>query len=143
MNRWAKVLKGICEQALKEGKEIYVVEGDPDMNWFGISLKDLCSDSVYSMSDFELYKMVKGKASEELKGGGFIALVNPVSFYADIYESNRPLFASSHNRSRPYDITREHFRVGFFTTKEEAVNFFLEVSKRLREEGINFHVFYR
>ncbi len=143
MNRWAKVLKGICEEALEAGKEIYILEGDSEMNWFGISLKDLCSDSTYSMGDYELYKLVKSKMSEEVNGEGFIALVNPANMYADIYESSRPLFPSSHNKTRPYDTTRDHFRIGFFKTKEEAVDFFLNVSKRLREEGIVFHVFYR
>jgi hypothetical protein len=143
MNRWAKVLKVICEEALKEGREIYVVEGDSQMRWFGLSLKDLCSDSTYSMSDPEIYRIVKAKITEEVRGGGFMALVNPVNMYADIYESSRPLFASSHNRTRPYDVTRDHFRVGFFPTKEEAVDFFLRVSQRLREAGITFHIFYR
>ncbi len=143
MNRWAKVLKTMCEEALSSGKEIYILEGDSQMNWFGISLKDVCSDSVYSMTDPEVYKMLKSKTNEEVKGEGFIALVNPVSMYVDIYESSRPFFASSHNKARPYDITRDHFRVGFFSAKEEAVDFFLRVSKRLKEEGINFHLFYR
>ncbi len=141
MNRWAKVLKVICEEA--KGKNLYILEADSDMNWFGLPLKDLCTDSTYSLKDPEIYRMLKGKINEEVKGEGFVALVNPVNMYADIYESSRPLFASSWAKERPFDVTRDSFRLGFFETKEEAVNFFLKVSSRLKEEGISFHLFYR
>ncbi len=134
-------MRVICEEA--RDKDLYILEADSEMNWFGISLKDVCMSSTYSMKDTEIYRMLKGKINEEVRGGGFVALVNPANMYADIYESSRPLFASSWTKERPFDVTKDYFRLGFFETKEEAVNFFLKVSSRLREEGISFHLFYR
>ncbi len=138
MKRWSQVLKSICQLAGE--KKLYVIEGDQDLNWYGMPLEDLCTN--VDQSDGDLYKVMKSKAQEEVEGGGYIALVSPINLYVDIYPSDTKRFASSLNKARPFDITREYFRIGFFSTKEEAVNFFLEVSRKLKEEGINLHLFY-
>ncbi len=138
MKRWSQVLKRICQIA--ESKKLYVIEGDQDLNWYGMPLEDLCTN--VDLSDTDLYKVMKSKAQEEVEGSGYIALVSPVNLYVDIFPSSSRRFASSFNKGRPFDITRDHFRIGFFNTKEEAVNFFLEVSRKLKEDGLNLHLFY-
>lgn len=138
MKRWSQILRKICEQS--SGKQLFILEGDQDLNWYGMPLQDLCSN--VDQSDQDLYRVMKGKAQEEVSGGGYVALVSPSNLYVDIYPADHRRFASSLNKSRPFDITREYFRIGFFNSKEEAVNFFLEVARKLREDGLNLHLFY-
>jgi hypothetical protein len=138
MKRWSKILEKICD-VLGE-KDLYILEADQELNWYGLPLKDLCGS--LDLTDSELFKVIKGKVQEEVKGEGYIALVSPVNLYVDIYPYDRRRFSSGENRTRPFDVTREHFRVGFFKTKEDAVNFFLRVESLLKEEGINLHLFY-
>jgi hypothetical protein len=141
MNRWGKVLNALCEESISEGLELYILEADSELNWFGVKLSDLCSEENLSKEDAELFKEVKGAVSEKLSAGPFVAYVSPINFQVDIYESDRKRFASS-NTSRPFGITREGFRLGFFNDRSSAVDFFLKVAKRLREKGINLHLFY-
>ncbi len=138
MQRWSRVLEKIC-RALGD-KNLYIIEGDHELNWFGMPVRDICGS--LNLKDGELYKIIKGKVQEEVKGSGFIALVSPVNLYVDIFPHDSRRFSSGEGRSRPFDITREHFRIGFFPSKEEAVNFFLKVEALLKEEGLNLHLFY-
>ena len=143
MNRWGKVLRAICEEAKERGVNLYILEGDESLNWFGFPVKEVCFEENFSKEDTELFKEVKAKAEAGVQGNGYIAYVSPLNFFVDIYESDRRRFAVSGASSRPFGVTRDGFRVGFFADKEEAVNFFLGVAKRLREEAsINLHLFY-
>ncbi len=142
MNRWAKVLRAVCEEAKEERVELFILEGDSELNWYGAGLSELCQEVEPTSEDAPLYRKVKSKISDKVGGGGFIAYVSPVNFQVDIYESDRRRFPSSSESSRPFSVTRDGFRVGFFSNREEAVDFFLRVGKRLREEGINLHLFY-
>ncbi|EDP76543.1 hypothetical protein [Hydrogenivirga sp. 128-5-R1-1] len=141
MNRWGKVLKALCQEADSRGLKLAILEADGELNWFGAGVDKLCSDENYSKSDAELYKIIKGSVSEGVNEGKVIAYVSPVNFQADIYEADRRRFATS-NTSRPFGVTRDGFRVGFFESVEEAVDFFLGVAKRLREEGLSLHLHY-
>jgi len=141
MNRWGKVLKALCQEADSEGLKLSVLEADGELNWFSASLEGLCSEENYSKNDAELYKTVKGSVSDSVDAGKVIAYVSPVNFQVDIYEADRRRFATS-NTSRPFGVVRDGFRVGFFDSIDEAVNFFLGVAKRLREEGISLHLHY-
>jgi len=76
-----------------------------------------------------------------VSAGPVVAYISPVNFQVDIYESDRRRFAMS-GTQRPFAVTRDGFRIGFFQDKKEAVDFFIEVSKRLGEEGLNLHLFY-
>lgn len=141
MNRWAKVLVAVCEETKEKGIELFILEADEDLNWFGLPMREVCSEETLSKTDPLIFKEIKGKVEERLDQGPFVAYVSPVNFHVDIYESDRRMFPSP-GTSRSFGVTREGFRVGFFQTKEEAVNFFLSVSKRLREKGISLHLFY-
>lgn len=141
MNRWGKVLRAICEEAQERGIELHVVEGDEDLNWFGAPLSNFCTEDLLSKEDAKLFKEVKASASEKVSAGNYIAYVSPINFQVDIYESDRRRFALP-STSRPFAITREGFRIGFFDTKEEAVDFFLGVGKKLNREGLSLHLFY-
>ncbi len=143
MNRWGKVLKAICQEAKEEGLSLCILEADADLNWFGLKVDEVCSEGFLSKTDSELYKEIKGRVSESVSPDSFIAYVSPVNLQVDIYESDRRRFANSTNTSRPFSVTRDGFRVGFFKDKDSAVDFFLKVRKRLKEEeGLNLHLFY-
>ncbi len=142
MNRWSKVLKVICSQAREEGKNLFILEADSELSWFALKLEEVCSDSFLSKRDTELFKEIKGKISEEVSAGKYIAYVSPVNLQIDIYEASRKRFASA-GTSRPFGITRDGFRIGFFESKDSAVDFFLRVRKKLKEEeSLNLHLFY-
>ncbi len=141
MNRWGKVLRALCETADSEGVELFILEADAELNWFGVDLKELCSEDNYTKSDAQLYKEIKGRVSDKVTPGEFIAYLSPINFQVDIYESERRRFASS-TTSRPFSVTRDGFRVGFFKDRDSAVDFFLKVARRLKEEGLTLHLFY-
>ncbi len=142
MNRWGKVIRAICEEAKEQGIDLKILEADTELNWFALKLEEVCSQGFLSKSDVELYKEIKGRVEESTTPGKYIAYVSPVNLQADIYESERKRFPSP-GTSRPFAITRDGFRVGFFDSKEKAVDFFLNVGKRLKkEESLNFHLFY-
>ena len=137
MNRWQKVLKAICDTAKDKSCELYILEADRDLNWFGAPLSSLCSQDLLSRSDTQIYKSVKSSISSEVKGDGYIALVSPVNFLVDIYPHDAQRFALS-GLSRPFAVTRDSFRLGFFKDIDSAVEFFVEVSKRL-EVSLHLH----
>ncbi|RLJ71560.1 hypothetical protein BCF55_1864 [Hydrogenivirga caldilitoris] len=141
MNRWGRVLKALCEEAKEEGIELHILEADEDLNWFGAPLEGFCTEEMYSKTDAQLFKDIKGSISDKLARGEIVAYVSPINFQVDIYEADRRRFASA-NTSRPFAVTRDGFRVGFFESKNSAVDFFLKVGKRLREEGLSLHLFY-
>ncbi len=141
MNRWGKVLRSICEEAQEKGLDLYILEADENLNWYGVALSEICSEELLSKSDNDIFKVVKGKVSEKKSGGGFIAYVSPVNFHVDVYESDRRRFQNPGTK-RPFSVTRDGFRMGFFDSKKMAVDFFLAVSKRLSQEGLSLHVFY-
>ena len=141
MNRWGKVLRAVCEKAKEKGIELFILEADEDLNWFGLPIKEVCSEETLSKSDPQLFKEVKGKVEEKVSSGPVIAYLSPINFQVDIYESDRRRFPTS-GTQRPFAVTRDGFRIGFFGDKKEAVDFFIEVSKRLGEEGISLHLFY-
>ncbi len=141
MNRWAKVLETLCETAKESGLNLFILEADDKLKWFGYPVGQICVEALNGKKDTELFKEIKSKISEEVQAGKFIAYVSPVNFQVDIYESDRPRFAQA-GSSRPFCVTREGFRVGFFESKEDAVNFFLKVAKKLQEKGLRLHLFY-
>ena len=141
MNRWGKVLRAVCEKAKEKGIELFILEADEDLNWFGMPIKEVCSEEMFSKSDHQLFKEVKGRVEEEVSSGPVIAYLSPINFQVDIYESDKRRFTIS-GTQRPFAVTREGFRIGFFGDKKEAVDFFIEVSKRLEEEGLSLHLFY-
>ncbi|WP_457600192.1 hypothetical protein [Hydrogenivirga sp.] len=141
MNRWGRVLKALCEESATEGIELHILEADGELNWYGVSLKEVCSEENYSKTDGELYREIKGRVSDQVAGGGFIAYVSPVNLQVDIYESDRRMFSTA-GTSRPFAVTKDGFRVGFFKDRDTAVDLFLRVKKRLEEEGLTLHLFY-
>ena len=140
MSRWAKTLLSICGES--KDRELYLLEGDESLSWYGVSLGEICHEIKPSMNDSEVFKLVKGKTQKDVPKGEYIAYVSPVNFQVDIYESDRKRFINSSNSSRPFSITRDAFRIGFFPDKENAVDFFIKVRQRLKEEGITLHLFY-
>ena len=137
MNRWQKVLKAICDTAKDRKEDLYILEADRDMNWFGAPLSSLCSEDLLTKSDAQIYKAVKSSISSQVKGNGYIALVSPVNLLVDIYPHDVRRFALS-GLSRPFAVTRDSFRIGFFKDKDSAVEFFIEVGKRL-EVSLHLH----
>ena len=143
MKTWGKILKALCEEAQKEGKDIYILEGDSSLNWFGVPLKNFCRDENYEKEDSKLFKEIKKEINTQLSNGGYLILISPMNMWADVYESKSQKFKNPANLERPFDVSFDRFRVGFFKDKEEAVDFILKVSKRLNEEfNLHLHVFY-
>ncbi len=142
MKRWAEIIRAICETLKDEEVNLYILEADEGLNWYGVPVKDFCSDEILEMKDYEFYKTVKGKVNTPTPAGEYIALVNTFNFHADIYPSKSPRFLTCPGTSRPYCITRDSFRIGFFEDKKKAVDFFLKVAKKLREKGYYFNLYY-
>ncbi len=137
---WGKILKVLCEKA--EGKDLYFLEADKDLSWFGVPVSKICADVDPDTPTKEIIESIKA-GLEPVSPGKFIAFLNPLSPFADIYPADRPRYRDRNNPERPFLITPNSLRVGFFDSVEEAANLFLEVSKALRRsEGIKFDVVY-
>ncbi len=143
MKTWGKVIQAICEEANKENVDLYIVEGDSELNWFGAKLSNFCNDEVYSGEDVKVFKKVKEKISEKLDGKGYIVLISPMNLWADIYDASVPKFRNPNPSDRPFGVSFDRFRVGFFEDKEKAVKFMLNVAKNLRDKfNLHLHLFY-
>ena len=143
MKTWGKIIQALCEEAKKENLSLYIVEGDKDFNWFGAELEEFCKDEIYSEEDAKLFKKVKDKISKKLDGKGFIVLVSPMNLWADIYEVNVPKFRNPNPADRAFGVSFDKFRIGFFESKEKAVDFMLNVAKILRDKfNLHLHLFY-
>ena len=143
MKTWGKVIQALCEEANRENLNLYIVEGDKELNWFGAKLEDFCTEEVYSAEDVEVFKKVKEKISDKLEGKGYIVLISPMNLWADIYEASVPKFKNPNPSDRPFGVSFDRFRVGFFEDKKKAVDFMLNVAKTLRDKfNLHLHLFY-
>ncbi|MDQ7038954.1 MAG: hypothetical protein Q9N26_07150 [Aquificota bacterium] len=137
---WGKVLKVLCEKA--EGKDLYFLEADKDLNWYGVPILKVCTDVNSDALTREIIETIKA-GLEPVSPGKFVAFLNPMSFFADIYPADKPRYRDRNSPERPFIITPNSLRVGFFDSIEEAADLFLEVSKALKKsEGIKFDVVY-
>ncbi len=143
MKTWGKIIQALCEEANRENLNLYIVEGDNELNWFGAKLKDFCNEEIYSGEDVKVFKKVKEKVSDKLEGKGYVVLISPMNLWADIYEASIPKFKSSNPSDRPFGVSFDRFRVGFFEDKKKAVDFMLNVAKTLRDKfNLRLHLFY-
>lgn len=138
---WGRALKLICENL--GDRELYILEADKDMKWFGASLRKLCGNLDFNARVSEIIQTIKLNLEEVKEGEGWIVYVDPINNFADIYEYNKPRYRNRFNVERPFDVSEKGFRVGFFPSKEEAYEFFLNISKILKnKEKIKFDVIY-
>jgi len=135
---WGRVLKLICEN-LGE-RELYILEADKDMKWYGVPLRKLCDNLQFNGKVADLVRSIKAELGE-MSGTGWVVYVDPYNFFADVYEADKPRYRNRWNPERPSDISEKGFRVGFFGSKEEAYDFFVKIAKTLKDtEGIKFDV---
>ncbi|NPB07441.1 MAG: hypothetical protein GXN96_00765 [Aquificae bacterium] len=142
MKVWGKVIKAICEEAKDEKVSLYFLESD-GKNWYGARLEEFCSEDLTQKEDYSLMKKIKDAVRDKVEAEGFIVLVSPMNLWADIYEHTSPRYPNPAEKERPYGISFEGFRLGFFGDKKRAVDFMLGVAKRLREDsGLHLHLFF-
>ena len=138
---WGKVLKVLCEKA--EGKDLYILEADKDLNWFGVPLSRVCSEVNLEGSTQEIVESIRSMIEPTSQTGKFVAYLDPINFFVDIYPADKPRYRVRDNEERPFAVTRSACRVGFFESVEEAADLFLSVSKDLKEANkIKFDVVY-
>jgi hypothetical protein len=138
---WGKVLKVLCEKA--EGRDLYILEADKDLNWFGVPLSKVCSEVNLDGSVREIVEGIRSLLEPVSPSGQLIAYLDPINYFADIYPADRPRYRVKEDQERPFAVTRSSFRVGFFESLKEAADLFLEVSKDLRRsQKIKFDVVY-
>ncbi|WP_461831830.1 hypothetical protein [Aquifex sp.] len=143
MQAWGKILKGLCELSKEKGVNLYILEGDKDLNYYGAQLKEFCKEELYNEEDFKVFKKVKENLNTQLEGKGYVILVSPLNLWADVYEYNKRKFVNPVNKDRPFDVSLDRFRIGFFEEKKEAVEFALSLADKLRKEfNLHLHVFY-
>ncbi|HID65456.1 MAG TPA: hypothetical protein EYP32_00575 [Aquificaceae bacterium] len=143
MKAWGKILQALCEEAKEKGVSLYILEADKEMNYYGAQLSDFCKNNLYNEEDVKVLKAIKENLSEKLEGNGYVVLISPLNLWADIYEYDRPKFKNPGNSEKPFDINLDRFRIGFFDEKQKAVDFMLNLAKRLREKfKLHLHVFY-
>ncbi len=138
---WGKVLKVLCEKA--EGRDLYILEADRDLNWFGVPLSKVCSEVDLSGSVKEIVDGIRSMLEPVPSAGKFVAYLDPINYFADIYPADRPRYRIKGKEDRPFAITTGSLRVGFFESVKEAGDLFLEIAKELkRSERIKFDVVY-
>jgi len=102
-----------------------------------------CGVERYNEEDVKVFKTIKENISEKVEGKGYVVFISPLNLWADIYEYDRTKFKSPGNLEKPFDISLDRFRIGFFDEKQKAVDFTLNLVKRLREKfNLHLHVFY-
>jgi len=137
---WGKMLKLICERA--KGRELYLLEADGELNWFGAPLSQVCGEVSEEEKVSQLVEKLRSKFSQVGKGEGWVVYVDPYNFHADIYPADKPRYRNRWNPERPYDVNEQAFRIGFFPSKEEAYDFFYGIAKLLREENLKMDLLY-
>ena len=138
---WGKVFKVLCEEA--EGKDLYLLEADKDLNWFGVPLSKVCSEIDFNGAVRDIVEGIRSMLEPVSQSGKLIAYLDPINSFADIYPADRPRYRLRNNEERPFAITVHSCRVGFFDSLEEAADLFLSVSKALKEkENLKFNVVY-
>ncbi|WP_164930602.1 hypothetical protein [Aquifex aeolicus] len=143
MKAWGKVLQALCEEAKEKGIDLYILEADEKLNFYGTPLKEFCKEELFDAEDVKVFKRVKENLSEQMEGRGYVVLISPMNLWADIYEYNKPKFKNPNDPSRPFGVSFDRFRIGFFDEKQKAVDFMLDVAKRLRDKfNLHLHVFY-
>ncbi len=143
MKTWGKIIQALCEEANREKLDLFIVEGDRELNWFGTKLNNFCKDEVYSQEDFKLFRKIKESITEKLEGKGYLVLISPMNLWADVYEVSSPKFRNPNPGERPYGVSFDKFRIGFFEDKEKAINFVINVSRILQEKfNLHLHLFY-
>ncbi|NPA32287.1 MAG: hypothetical protein GXO04_01535 [Aquificae bacterium] len=119
-----------------------ILEADKELKWFGAPLGELCERIPESATNSEALRTVKSLL-KETEGEGWIAYVDPFNNFADIYESDKPRYRNRWNAERPYDVNEMAFRVGFFSSRDEAYDFFLKIAQKIRElYNLKFDVIY-
>ncbi|GAB6065095.1 hypothetical protein JCM9492_01870 [Aquifex pyrophilus] len=137
---WGRVLKLICEEA--GDRNLFFLEADENLKWFGAPVREVCQKVNPDMKNSEIAQTVK-VSLQPVEGEGWVVYVDPFNNFADIYPSDKPRYRNRWNPERPYDINETRFRIGFFGSKEEAYDFFLKISKKIRElYDLKFDVIY-
>ena len=135
-----KVLKLVCENL--GDKEVYFLEADENLNWFGAPVKEVCSQLDFNDKNSSIVQTIKSNMKELGKGEGWIVYVDPFNMFADIYEADKPRYRDRWNKDRPFNLSHMSIRIGFFASRDEAYDIFLKISKKLKEENFKFDVIY-
>lgn len=135
-----RVLKLVCENL--EDRELYFLEADAELNWFGAPVRELCSKLDFSAQNSEIIRAIKSELRELGKGEGWIVYLDPFNMFADIYEADRPRYRDRWSKERPFNLSHMSLRIGFFPNRNDAYEMFLRISKKLKEENYKFDVIY-
>jgi len=137
---WGRILKLICEEL--GDRNLLFLEADKDLKWYGVPVKEICDKVSFEATNSEIAQTVRANL-QEVQGKGWIVYVDPFNNFADIYESDKPRYGNRWNLEKPFDISEVRFRIGFFASKEDAYDFFLKISKKIKElYDIKFDVIY-
>ncbi len=135
-----KVLKLISESL--EGRKVYFLEADENLNWFGAPVKEVCDQLDFNDKNFSIVQTIKSNMKKLGKGEGWIVYIDPLNMFADIYEAEKPRYRDRWNKERPFNLSPTSIRIGFFSNRNEAYDIFLRISKKLKEENLKFDVIY-
>jgi len=137
---WGRILKLVCQEL--GDRNLFFLEADGNLKWYGVPVKEICDKVGFEATNSEIAQTVKANL-QEVQGKGWVVYVDPFNNFANIYKSDKPRYGNRWNPDRPFDISEVRLRIGFFGSKEEAYDFFLKISKKIKElYNLEFDVIY-